>query len=968
MKKIRIGNDIVIKWRVTINGEEVNLEGLDLSLYISTTYQPRKQIAFTVAGNEITATFKGVEQKVTGVYRLTLYRNEGENAQSILDACDAFELVSCSCLTVDAAFGGAEVELPVADLGVGIPGLSAYEIAVAEGYEGTQEEWLASLSAASEAAAAECREVIAEFSQAEDSRVTAEAQRVVNENSRIAGEESRKEAEANRAAAEQLRAAAESKRDTAEQARIANETARQTAEQNRANAEANRKTAENARKTAEDARIANESTRQTNEQARVTAETSRESAETDRANAEAARVEAEQARAEEFAGFTVTLAAKEDVANKVTSINADADDVHYPSAKAVKDKLTELEQEIRGLDIILDKVDISDSLGNGERRWIRMPRLVAGVTYNMAISIKQASEYAFYWTLYTAQNTSSEVITYGTTIAVGSVSAEKTFVPSANYDSVYLMLFTQGNAGGYSFHIEQSNSIEKRTQANTSDIASNKAITDKRIDMLSDGFSSFNPSAFVRAAIYSGVLNTSVKYNVSSADIHFAENDIVISHREGFKFIVVYYNADGTYKTSSAWVKNTSILIEKGTYYRLRIEREPAVTSEVADIAEFVTGLSYTFEKGKDLASAIAINPFREKRILHHLNVENGASDIPSQSLHDIVYAKALGANMIEANVHKCRDGVYVVKHGSDGKLGTGLSFADSSINSDTLFSSVDSTTLRTKVSYNTPIQQFTGHIPTLDEFCAYASEVGIMVCLQCVDDGVLPIARKYLSDDRICAYGIPSRGDFAGIVTEYRPVTSASQALSYAKKYGPPYVLCWQGVANADELLVREVTKVLHENGYLVSGAYINTQDAARLFSLGIDSISSTFIMTNDIEHGNSVNAIGCDDATFVLTDATINSNGISMQNNGTVIVSDEKFAKGYYISTLRIKYRGKLTICVSSRFEDTYRQIIERNDDGEKYLIVSNASQRAATLLLIKSIGETQIEDIQFFSSRVM
>ena len=405
MKKIRIGNDIVIKWRITINGEEVNLEGLDLSLYISTTYQPRKQIAFTVAGNEITATFKGVEQKVTGVYRLTLYRNECENAQSILDACDAFELVSCSCLTVDAAFGGAEVELPIADLGVGIPGLSAYEIACIEGFKGSQAEWIASLSAASEEAAAECREVIAEFSQAEGGRVTAEAQRVANENNRISGEVSRAKAENDRAAAEQLRSAAETKRDTAELARnenennranaegarssaedirilnektrvadeetraqneaarvtaeakranaeaqretaeadrraaelvrIDNENARQTAEQDRMAAESERKTAENLRKTAEDARIANEATRQANEQARVAAETSRESAETDRADAEAARVEAETARAEEFAGFTATLAAKEDVANKVTSINADADDVHYPSAKAV---------------------------------------------------------------------------------------------------------------------------------------------------------------------------------------------------------------------------------------------------------------------------------------------------------------------------------------------------------------------------------------------------------------------------------------------------------------------------------------------------------------------------------------------------------------------------------------------------------------------------------------------------------
>ena len=336
MKKIRIGNDIVIKWRVTINGEEVNLEGLDLSLYISTTYQPRKAIAFAVAGNEITATFKGSEQKVTGVYRLTLYRNEGENAQSILDACDAFELVSCSCLTVDAAFGGAEVELPIADLGVGIPGLSAYEIAVAEGYEGTQEEWIASLSAASEAAAAECREVIAEFSQAEDSRVTAEAQRVANENNRIAGEGSRVEAENDRAAAEQLRATAESKRDTAELARIANESNRVSAEGARSSAEAIRTTNENtrvadektrvqseaARAAAETKRANAETTRKNNEDARQNAEITRTNNELSRKTNENARVAAETHRAAEFATYEGTINEIKQMVGDVESILA----------------------------------------------------------------------------------------------------------------------------------------------------------------------------------------------------------------------------------------------------------------------------------------------------------------------------------------------------------------------------------------------------------------------------------------------------------------------------------------------------------------------------------------------------------------------------------------------------------------------------------------------------------------------
>lgn len=334
MKKIRIGNDIVIKWRVTINGEEVNLEGLDLSLYISTTYQPRRAIAFTVAGNEINATYKGAEQKVTGVYRLTLYRNEGESAQSILDACDAFELVSCSCLTVDAAFGGAEVELPIADLGVGIPGLSAYEIACIEGFKGTQAEWLASLSAASEAAAAECREVIAEFSQAEDSRVTAEAQRVANENNRIAGEQGRVEAENNRAAAEQLRDADESKRDTAELARIANENNRTNAEDARSSAEGIRVSNENTRLAAEETRVQNEAARVTAESKRANAETTRKNNEDARQNAEItrtnnelsrktnenARVAAETHRAAEFATYEGTINEIKQMVGDVESI------------------------------------------------------------------------------------------------------------------------------------------------------------------------------------------------------------------------------------------------------------------------------------------------------------------------------------------------------------------------------------------------------------------------------------------------------------------------------------------------------------------------------------------------------------------------------------------------------------------------------------------------------------------------
>lgn len=334
MKKIRIGNDIAIKWRITINGEEVNLEGLDLSLYISTTYQPRKAIFFTVAGNELTATYKGTEQKVTGVYRLTLYRNEGENSQSILDACDAFELVSCSCLTVDAAFGGAEVELPIADLGIGVPGLSAYEIAVAEGFKGAQAEWVASLSAASEAAAAECREFTDAAKIAEQGRQDNETLRITAENERAASETARQEAEATRATAERnrttaeqqrvtaetARKSAESSRTTAETARQSAETARQSAEQGRATAEQQRADAEAARAKAEADRKAAEKNRATAELNRDFAESTRSTNESQRVSAENSRVAAETHRAAEFATYEGTINEIKQMVGNVESI------------------------------------------------------------------------------------------------------------------------------------------------------------------------------------------------------------------------------------------------------------------------------------------------------------------------------------------------------------------------------------------------------------------------------------------------------------------------------------------------------------------------------------------------------------------------------------------------------------------------------------------------------------------------
>ena len=98
MKKIRIGKDIKIRWGVTIDGEVADPAVYDLTLELRDAFGSTVEIAQpTLVDGLLETTFFGKDHKRTGAYRLTLWLNKGKEGQSVVDACDAFTLVSCSC-------------------------------------------------------------------------------------------------------------------------------------------------------------------------------------------------------------------------------------------------------------------------------------------------------------------------------------------------------------------------------------------------------------------------------------------------------------------------------------------------------------------------------------------------------------------------------------------------------------------------------------------------------------------------------------------------------------------------------------------------------------------------------------------------------------------------------------------------------------------------------------------------------
>ena len=179
-----------------------------------------------------------------------------------------------------------------------IAGLSAYGVAVWNGFEGTEEEWLQSLKQPAIDAAAEAEALMEDFAlqelaraneentrkQSELARIAEEQNRVNQELARVDEENTRKQSELARIAEEQNRVNQELARVDEENTRKQSELARIAEEQNRVNQELARANEENTRKQSELARIAEEQNRVNQELARVDEENTRQSQEQARQN------------------------------------------------------------------------------------------------------------------------------------------------------------------------------------------------------------------------------------------------------------------------------------------------------------------------------------------------------------------------------------------------------------------------------------------------------------------------------------------------------------------------------------------------------------------------------------------------------------------------------------------------------------------------------------------------------------
>lgn len=147
MKYIRKGNDITLTWTITRNGAAEDFAGKEVAVVLLDAASRPCVFSYTIEDNVITGTFLGKDQEALGTYTLLLTENQGLAGMTTLDMVEAFSLVPHSYMEDGVDDSNINTETVELESETTVPrnGLSAYEVAVAEGYEGTVDEWLASL-------------------------------------------------------------------------------------------------------------------------------------------------------------------------------------------------------------------------------------------------------------------------------------------------------------------------------------------------------------------------------------------------------------------------------------------------------------------------------------------------------------------------------------------------------------------------------------------------------------------------------------------------------------------------------------------------------------------------------------------------------------------------------------------------------------------------------------------------------
>lgn len=228
-------------------------------------------------------------------------------------------------------------------------------------------------------------------------------------------------------------------------------------------------------------------------------------------------------------------------------------------------------------------------------------------------------------------------------------------------------------------------------------------------------------------------------------------------------------------------------------------------------------------------------------------------STIPHESIYHVRVSKALGYDVIEANVHSTIDGVFIVNHLSHGNFGQYFHHVDNQTDiSEVAVAYVTWQWIEENVRYNSQIEKYQTRPCRLEEFLGECRTQGLIPFIDVIDPRVTEIVEKYMGGGYI-AYNARRADCPNGIIYHWVSKPNKEEIVAYCESIGKPFIY---GMANPKDFSEEELIDIvgeLHKRGYYIGVSY-DDNNWYKYAYYGFD-FNGTQTRVNRIKEGNLCN-----------------------------------------------------------------------------------------------------------------
>lgn len=260
------------------------------------------------------------------------------------------------------------------------------------------------------------------------------------------------------------------------------------------------------------------------------------------------------------------------------------------------------------------------------------------------------------------------------------------------------------------------------------------------------------------------------------------------------------------------------------------------------------------FNQKVDINSTKGLYP--TKPCYDHLFVNDTGDNvvIPHESLYHIRLSKAFGFDVIEANVAKTSDGIYIVNHLNGGKFGGYFHHVDNTTDiSNVAVNSVTYQWIYDNVRYNSTVPKYRSRPVRLDAFLQECNQQGLMPFITSTDPAVIEMAIHIMGPNNFIAYNATREDAPDAIIYHWVTKTTKEEIVEYCESIGKPFIYGMSNPTAFSDDDLQDIVNTLHEMGFAIGTSY---RDSLwyKYRQMGFD-YNGTQYCVNRIENGNVAN-----------------------------------------------------------------------------------------------------------------